>query len=556
MGRNGAGRFLDFFRPKGTASSGTLQLMERVEGELSSFPEDHNLLSSTFSSFINLPNNTPFFMLKVYRFLRDAIPDISDAVWTWKRLCQTGYEVEILDASSELARDRAYRMIRDLDTRVNADGGGMDGLLDIFYTSLFTYGAAALEIVLSRSRESIHDIVPVDVWTVRFKRDSNTGKALPYQVHDGEEIPIKPELFFYLGTDRDGTNPYGRSMLRSIPFVVKIQQRLLEDMAKATRNAGWSKLHVKYKPGERFRGESQDDYQSRVSGNFEKLRDSVSKLKTDQNLVTYDNVEVDVITGNQRSSVFYENHKAVEEQVITGMHLMPILLGRNYGTTETYGTAQYEIINRQVASVNRAVKRLVERLYNFELSFMWGSARAKVKMKTNRTVDLLRDSMAAKNEIENAVRLRDEGFLDQKGAAARLGIDNPAVKDADLVGSKARPEGRSLHIDSTRAPHNRIPRFPIPRWSEVDKARLPREAFAYAPTEERQTWKLPHHFLHEGKMYVHRGGVIAAWAALNGAHTGRPMDVPSYVRSHLLAARRALGLEQRRGAAEITMEVR
>jgi len=30
-------------------------------------------------------------------------------------------------------------------------------------------------------------------------------------------------------------------MLRSLPFVFKIQQRLIEDMAKATHNAGWSR---------------------------------------------------------------------------------------------------------------------------------------------------------------------------------------------------------------------------------------------------------------------------------------------------------------------------
>jgi len=534
MAKDGTGAFLSSFFKRPNGGTTPVQLLARVEGEPSSLPEGFNALTTAFDGFINLPNNTPFFMLKVYRFLRDAIPDISDAVRTWKRLCQTGYEVEIVDASSELARDRAYRTIRDLDMRVNADGGGMDGLLDIFYTSLFTYGAAALEIVLSRSRESIHDIVPVDVWTVRFKRDSATGVALPYQVHDGNEISIKPELFFYLGTDRDGTNPYGRSMLRCIPFVVKIQQRLLEDMAKATHNAGWSKLHVKYKPGERFRGESVEDYQTRISSNFEKLRDSVTKLKTDQNLVTYDNVEIDVITGSQRSAVFYENHKAVEEQVITGMHLMPILLGRNYGTTETYGTAQYEIINRQVMSVNRSVKRLLERLYNFELSFMWGSARAKVRMKTNRTVDLLKDSMAARNEIDNAIRLRDEGFLDQKGAAARLGIDNPAVENPP------RRVQRAFPVWETRAPHNRIPRFPIPRWSAVNKSELPRNAFAYAPTPLRKDWKLPHHFVRNGKMYLHRGGVIAAWAALNGAHTGRPMPLPGYVRAHLVAARRAV----------------
>jgi hypothetical protein len=39
-------------------------------------------------------------------------------------------------------------------------------------------------------------------------------------------------------------------MLRSLPFVLKIQQRLIEDMAKATHNAGWSRLHVKLDAGE------------------------------------------------------------------------------------------------------------------------------------------------------------------------------------------------------------------------------------------------------------------------------------------------------------------
>ena len=109
---------------------------------------------------------------------------------------------------------------------------------------------------------------------------------------------------------------------------------------------------------------------------------------------------------------------------------MPILLGRNYGTTETYGTAQYEIINRHVATVNRAVKRILERVYNFELSLSGTGARAKVRMRSNRTVDVLREAQARRTEIENAVLMRDEGFLDQTGAASSLGIDRPAQTHA------------------------------------------------------------------------------------------------------------------------------
>lgn len=369
--------------------------------------------------YVGLPNDTPFEMLRVYRFLRDAIPDISDAVWTWKRLCDTGYDVEFAGASSEAARARAERLIAALNRRVNSGDRGMDGLLDIFYTSLFTYGAAAVEIVLSQNRESIWDVVPVDVWTVRFKREGGALQA--YQVLGDEAIPLPMERFVYVGMDREGTNPYGRSMLRSIPFVVKIQQRLLEDMAKATHNAGWSKLHVQYAGEERARGENADAYQERMHANLSALRDQLAGLEADQNVVTYDNVKIALLRGDQQAQVFYDNHKAVEEQVITGMHLMPILLGRNYGTTETYGTAQFEIINRQVEGVNRSVRCLLERLYNFELALMWGEAEAKVRMRGNRTVDVYREAQAREKEIGNVLRLREAGVIDEAGVKAALG---------------------------------------------------------------------------------------------------------------------------------------
>lgn len=412
---------LDRIRP--TASG---QTPARLGLRAQAFPsttiaEDARVWGAPLDRYVPLPNDTPFYMFQVYRFLRDAIPDVSDGIWTWKRLCQTGYDVLIEDASSQPAMRRAERLIALLNRRVNSGDRGMDGLLDIFYASLFTYGAAAVEIVLSRNRQSIVDVVPVDVWTIRFRREK--GKLQAYQLHEGQEIRLPMERFIYVGLDRDGTNPYGRSMLRSIPFVLKIQQRLIEDMAKATRNAGWAKLHFKYTPEEKLHTESQDAYAKRMEQNIDALQKTFTGLNADQNLITYDNVAVELIRGDQRAHVFYENHKAIEEQVITGLHLMPILMGRNYGTTETYGTAQFEIVNRQVESVNRSVKRLLERLYNFELALMWGDARARVKMRANRTVDVLKEASARGREIENAVRLREEGFLSQKQASILLGVD-------------------------------------------------------------------------------------------------------------------------------------
>lgn len=383
-------------------------------------PEDFSRWGDTLNTFVPLPNATPFEMLRVYRFLADTIPDISDGIWTWKRLCQTGYDREIVGASSDGARRRAEEMLHALDRRVNSGDRGMDGLLDIVYAQLFTYGAAALEIVLTPSRESIWDVIPIDVPSVRFRRENGCLQA--YQLHQGETIKLPMERFLYLGLDRDGTNPYGRSMLRAIPFVIKVQQRLLEDMAKATHNAGWSKLHVQYVPDERARGEAEDAYRQRLEGNVASLRNSLSHLDTDQNLVTYDNVKISVLRGDQQSQVFYDNHKAIEEQVITGLHLMPILLGRNYGTTETYGTAQFEIINRQVEAVNRSIKRLLEQLYNFELAMLWGEGHARIHLRGNRTVDPLREAQARTAEISNTKELLSLGLIDREKASQLLNL--------------------------------------------------------------------------------------------------------------------------------------
>ena len=43
-------------------------------------------------------------------------------------------------------------------------------------------------------------------------------------------------------------------------------------MAKATHNAGWSRLHVQYAPEDRQRGETEDAYRARTNAAIEALK--------------------------------------------------------------------------------------------------------------------------------------------------------------------------------------------------------------------------------------------------------------------------------------------
>ncbi len=63
-----------------------------------------------------------------------------------------------------------------------------------------------------------------------------------------------------------------------------------------------------------------------------------------------------------------------------------------------------------------------------------------------------------------------------------------------------------------------------PAWETVDTSLLPHMAFASGHPDRQETWRIPHHFVQDGKvessgryefqgkMYVHRGGLLAALA--------------------------------------------
>lgn len=101
-----------------------------------------------------------------------------------------------------------------------------------------------------------------------------------------------------------------------------------------------------------------------------------------------------------------------------------------------------------------------------------------------------------------------------------------------------------------------------PAWGGLDKTKLPRKAFAdQGEPNEVSTWKYPHHWVSggsktddngrftDGTMYLHKGGLNAAWAAANGARSGQ--EASSSVISHLKSHRDALGLSDKAEAIEL-----
>lgn len=93
-----------------------------------------------------------------------------------------------------------------------------------------------------------------------------------------------------------------------------------------------------------------------------------------------------------------------------------------------------------------------------------------------------------------------------------------------------------------------------PSWGSVSKPALPRVAFAdRGDAAKKSSWRWPHHWVQggtkkddqgiwiDGQLWLHHGGLVAAWDTAHGARSGD--KAPGAVIAHLRAHFSALGIK-------------
>ncbi len=368
-----------------------------------------------YGEFVSHPYVDPRVLFPFLKYLRDSIPDVSAGVWAWVRLCSTPQQVSF-SSGGDREREEAGRIVRSLDERIfefdHMQRQGMDALVNSFFLSVFTYGAFAGEVVLKDDRSGIDKFYIIDPSTVRFKRYPTSRRLVPYQLTDEDEpIRLREASFFYYALDADGDNPYGRSPLMALPFIIRIQQQLIADMARATHNAGWPALHISYEPPKREEGESQRSYQGRVRSNYDAIRDNLARREPDSNFVTFDNVDIRYLSPSGRMQRWSESLEAVTEQVISGLHVAPFMIGRNYGTTQTWALAQYQLMINNAVSVQRGAKRMCEWLRNLELALAGSRVRSEHHFEPHSGLNDLDQARAFSLRAKTQLELMKQGLL-------------------------------------------------------------------------------------------------------------------------------------------------
>jgi hypothetical protein len=366
------------------------------------------------------------FKVQFYRFLRDNIPTINSAVWTWTKLCNAprsrSYDHDISESTESEIED----ILSDLERRILPYGfwryGGFDALLDTIFNALFSDGASCGELVVNPAGDGIKAFYPVDVSLLDFKL--NGGEWDIYQVHEDRRIKLPHDTLFYYGLDAEAADPRGRSIVSSVPFAARIEQQLIQDMSKAVHNAGYHRLQISITPPSKQPGESDGAYVERANRYFDDTANMINNLETDDNPITWNDIEIKHIGPSNYSSIgaWYLNHRAVIEDICCGCHVDPFMLGYSYGSTQSWAKFKYQIVLRQACSIQAVAIRLLDWICDIELALKGIPVRVRHRFDNSKSFGMLEQRQAEQVHINNVINLKKAGLINEERARNLLEV--------------------------------------------------------------------------------------------------------------------------------------
>lgn len=377
-------------------------------------------------------------VIEVLKLMRDINPDASMAVWNFLRLANQGHEVEVIGSDDEVDEEMQTYINSELAPRMGKlYAGGTDQLINVLNLTGYTEGAEALEVELNESLDEVVDFHPISPSRLDFKPNKETGELeLVEKQTDGTFKVLNENQVFYVPIDPDVDDPYGRSpMLPAIEAII-FQVEVLRDLKAVAHHQGHARFDISVsaeailknlpmhilEQGDEAVDEFVNSYMDNVFVQFE-------DLEADDDFLHDDSATVQTVGGTNGKSM---DSKAlvdiINQQVVTSLKQLPILLGRNESTTETHGSIQWEIHVAGVKSIQSVTKRLLEKAYGVALQIKGSQSTVKVTFNDVRTKDRKAEADAEKLEIENEIAKVNQGWIDNDEASNKL-VGHDAVTE-------------------------------------------------------------------------------------------------------------------------------
>ena len=303
-----------------------------------------------------IPLRQPEFAL--YRSIREAIPVVDAAVTKLIRLAG-GLTVE---CGEKRAEAELNEFLRTVPTGWNQRG--LQSFLDTYLDCLLTLGRAVGEMVPSKDGREIAAVLCGDVSDIEVKEmGSPLEILLAAKRQDGRtEVLPRQDLLLFTPYNASPEQPYGVSMLHSMPFLSGVLLKIYETLGANWERAGNVRFAVTYKPGEdELDGRRLQERSQQLAEQWSKAMQA-TKAGSVRDFVAVGDVEIKVIGGECEIPECQTSVRVLLEQLISQTGIPPFLLGLNWSSTERMSSQQADIMTSEITALRRTVTPVVERI--------------------------------------------------------------------------------------------------------------------------------------------------------------------------------------------------
>lgn len=290
--------------------------------------------------------------VRLYKAVREAVPVVDAAIYKLIRMAG-GVTVTCGDKRAETALKEFLRTVP-----VGRGQFGINSFLDCYLDSLLTCGRAVGEIVPAVGNRDIAALVCGRVEDIEIKEGQHplafsiwgpdeTGKMaeLPYQ-----------ELLLFTPLNPETDNPYGVSLLRSLPFLTDILLKIYHAIGVNWERCGNVRFAVTCRGGDGTgaaeRGRILAEEWSRAMRDGDTVRD----------FVAVGDVDIRVIGGDAPILDSQVPVRQVMEQIVAKTGIPPFMLGLSWNSTERMSAQQADMLTTEITAIRRTLTPTVERV--------------------------------------------------------------------------------------------------------------------------------------------------------------------------------------------------
>jgi hypothetical protein len=372
--------------------------------------------------FYNLPFQPSVFD-ELLRLEGDC-PDVAHAVHLWMEFANTGHRVNL--TGSKRSVETGYEVLGDLAERLGRNTPGADGLVNAYLRQLGLFGCISSEDILTKNFSGVDYVDLVRPKYIRLAPDG----VYQLDMHSGAAYLLSPVTYAYYAYMTLRDSPYAAPPVISAMIDIASQREAKENLRFIIKKLGlFGLMHTILTPPRPQDGETESEYQSRLSAHGEATARKMTKNMRDGNLTTYNDIELKPIATSNSGETGAKLFQELEQQIFTGIGLDPAMAGRSYSTTETYAGVVYRLLCRRAESFQRLVKRRLERTYRLELALK-RIADVEVSITFHPLPSLTPDQDAARalTQVQTVLAKIEAGIIDLDTAATELGYEKATGK--------------------------------------------------------------------------------------------------------------------------------